>query len=337
MRFGKMMMTWVVAGLMIVDSASACRWRCWSYCGPPPCYYPSYTSCGPWYPASDCPPCAPQEGAPVTTNRAPSQPAVPTPPPKLEPMPAPTAPPAEAPAPAQPPAAAPAPSEPPTKLPPAEPALKPADNIQDLFKEPAPSATPSEPAPKPAATPPSDVEDLFKQPATPSKPAAKPGDDVDNLFKETPAATPPAAEPAKPSDGADNLFKGIEDKNATAPADTTGKATDREVEDLFSEPTNDAPMSASADETKALQNEVDKLFADPARPAASAENADTVRLWTDNTGKYHVRARLVSVTATHVRLLKENGRYTTVPVERLSRDDLAFARRHADRAIVASF
>jgi hypothetical protein len=62
-----------------------------------------------------------------------------------------------------------------------------------------------------------------------------------------------------------------------------------------------------------------------------------MRQWTDNTGKYHVRARLVVVTATHVRLLKENGKYTTVPVERLSRDDLAFARRHADSTIVASF
>jgi hypothetical protein len=39
----------------------------------------------------------------------------------------------------------------------------------------------------------------------------------------------------------------------------------------------------------------------------------------------------------HVRLLKETGKYTTVPFERLSRDDLAFVRQHADRAIVANF
>jgi hypothetical protein len=38
-----------------------------------------------------------------------------------------------------------------------------------------------------------------------------------------------------------------------------------------------------------------------------------------------------------VRLLKENGKYTTVPYERLSRDDLAFVRQHAGPVIATNF
>jgi hypothetical protein len=60
-----------------------------------------------------------------------------------------------------------------------------------------------------------------------------------------------------------------------------------------------------------------------------------MREWTDNTGHYHVVARLVSVTDTHVRLFKENGRYTTVPFERLSQADLAFVQNQATGQIAS--
>jgi hypothetical protein len=38
-----------------------------------------------------------------------------------------------------------------------------------------------------------------------------------------------------------------------------------------------------------------------------------------------------------VRLLKETGKYTTVPFSRLSSDDRAFVRQHAQRNVAASF
>lgn len=107
-------------------------------------------------------------------------------------------------------------------------------------------------------------------------------------------------------------------------------------------------MSAEAEAVDPLEAEADKLFAEPASASTAADEqvverqvgesdpAGAVRLWTDNTGKYQVRARLVAVTATHVRLLKENGKFTTVPYGRLSQSDLAFVRQ-ADRAIVANF
>ncbi len=54
-----------------------------------------------------------------------------------------------------------------------------------------------------------------------------------------------------------------------------------------------------------------------------------MRVWTDSTGKYQVRARLVEIADGKVRLLKESGRFTTVPLARLSTADLAFVRRQA--------
>ena len=59
-----------------------------------------------------------------------------------------------------------------------------------------------------------------------------------------------------------------------------------------------------------------------------------MRVWTDNTGKYQVVARLVTIKDGKVRLLKETGRHTTVPFERLSRTDLAFVR--SQTPIIAS-
>ena len=46
-----------------------------------------------------------------------------------------------------------------------------------------------------------------------------------------------------------------------------------------------------------------------------------VRSWVDNTGLYKVRGRVSSITDSHVRLIKENGRYSTVPLRRLSPSD----------------
>jgi hypothetical protein len=56
-----------------------------------------------------------------------------------------------------------------------------------------------------------------------------------------------------------------------------------------------------------------------------------VRVWTDDTGKYQTVARLVVIAKTHVRLLKQNGRYTTVPLGRLSQADLDYVMSAAQK------
>jgi hypothetical protein len=54
-----------------------------------------------------------------------------------------------------------------------------------------------------------------------------------------------------------------------------------------------------------------------------------MRIWVDSTGKYSCRGRLVRFMDNHVRLLKENGRTSTVPLARLSVTDLQFVERQA--------
>ncbi|REK07450.1 MAG: hypothetical protein DWQ37_21175 [Planctomycetota bacterium] len=345
MRLGlglcKTVLVWSVALLMAVNPASACRWRCWSscrpsYCAPSSCYSScySYSSDCVTYPADDCPICQAQEGgAPVTTNKvpdaAPADPA-PSPPQTFEPIPSPSDSPSLEPAPAEP-APAPAPTTPPPADTPA-----PAPAPEPSFpSEPAPSepATPAEPAP-------GGIDDLFSEPADtsgdmpaePAEPAAPGG--VDDLFNDTPPAEPATpAEPSAPSD-ADDLFRDLDDQNAASEgsSEPAEPAAGDDLDDLFSEP-EPAPMSTSVDEIDRLNNEAERLFAESAATAAG----NGMRLWSDNTGKYQVRAKLVAVGRNHVRLLKENGKFTTVPHGRLSQQDLAFVRQHAERVVAAAF
>ena len=151
------------------------------------------------------------------------------------------------------------------------------------------------------------------EPAVPDLPTeepapAKPGNEVEDLFKDTaPVAEPEKpAEPEKKSDDIEDLFKESDEKKGAAVTLPEG------LEDLFGDPpatvakTSPTPAPAAA-------------------PVATPTvNKDGMRLWTDNTGKYRVTARLVSVSKTHVRLLKDTGKFTTVSFERLSRADLAF-------------
>ena len=51
------------------------------------------------------------------------------------------------------------------------------------------------------------------------------------------------------------------------------------------------------------------------------------RDWIDNTGQYRVVARLEDVQGDVVRLRKENGRHISVPLARLSQEDVSYVRR----------
>ena len=96
-------------------------------------------------------------------------------------------------------------------------------------------------------------------------------------------------------------------------------APSSEVEDLFSEPTDKPSNSAGLD----------------SKPADAA--LSPMRLWTDNTGKYQVRARLIVVGDRYVRLLKETGKTTTVPFSRLSGSDLAFVQHQVSSELAGNF
>jgi hypothetical protein len=81
---------------------------------------------------------------------------------------------------------------------------------------------------------------------------------------------------------------------------------------------------------------VEDPFAEPAGPRLSAvtpkpEPADAMRVWTDVTGKHQVRGRMKLILADQqkVRILKETGKYTTVPFAKLCQQDRTFVARHA--------
>ena len=56
-----------------------------------------------------------------------------------------------------------------------------------------------------------------------------------------------------------------------------------------------------------------------------------MRVWIDNTGQYRTVGRLVVISKTYVRLLKQNGRHTTVPLTRLSNHDLGYVMAVAQK------
>jgi hypothetical protein len=62
-----------------------------------------------------------------------------------------------------------------------------------------------------------------------------------------------------------------------------------------------------------------------------------MRTWVDNTGNYSCRGRLVSLLDGHVRLLKDNGRTSTVPLSRLSANDVQFVDRQASAGGAEAF
>jgi hypothetical protein len=56
----------------------------------------------------------------------------------------------------------------------------------------------------------------------------------------------------------------------------------------------------------------------------AADGRLPLRQWNDNSGQFRVAARLILILDGNVRLLKETGRTTTVPMERLSNADRAY-------------
>lgn len=61
--------------------------------------------------------------------------------------------------------------------------------------------------------------------------------------------------------------------------------------------------------------------------------ADALRTWTDVTGQHRTEAEFLSLTGTQVQLRKMDGSIVTVPMEKLSREDRAYAQRKSAPSI----
>jgi hypothetical protein len=139
---------------------------------------------------------------------------------------------------------------------------------------------------------------------------------------------------------------------AASVAPSTGTVAKPEFPTVNDDPF--APFISPSPEPAATETHSDDPFAPlPAAPTTSDRPADPLvvepttkkidllapaadgrlplRQWTDNSGKFNVRAKLVLVVEGKVRLLKETGRTTTVALERLSKDDRAYVAAAIER------
>lgn len=194
--------------------------------------------------------------------------------------------------------------------------VPPADDLFNGTEATTPPPTTDAPVVTPPAVVPPAVEEPAAAPATES-PAE------DDLFggateETTPPAETPAETPATDTPAEDDLFGGATEET-TPPADTETPPADTPAEE------------PPADDETPKAEETDDIFGASGRVLrekgglASAE----MRLWVDNTGTYSCHGRLVKFMDGHVRIMKANGRTTTVPLYRLSPSDLSFVNRQA--------
>jgi hypothetical protein len=137
-------------------------------------------------------------------------------------------------------------------------------------------------------------------PPTPTAPS-----DVDSLFDESPT---PKATPKTP--------------NAMPKDDFSTPEDNKSIDSIFDSTQHQAaPEAATADDIE-LFSQID--FSSPATKTVDVRSD---RKWVDVTGKFEVVGRLVEVKTNAVRLLKETGKFTTVPMDRLSQQDRAFVNQ----------
>ncbi len=179
-------------------------------------------------------------------------------------------------------------------------------------------------------------------------PADSNDDDLDDLFGESkPAENGDERVANNPEDEGDDLFDDVDiEVDIEEPTDSPADSDDTEdlfpaddaddTEDLF--PTDDADELPGDSENS--DDDLDDLFgqapathapanAQVTTPVKQPKTAPLFRVWTDDTGSYQTVGRLVKISNTHVRLLKDNGRFSTVSKRRLSESDLAYVQRMA--------
>ena len=233
---------------------------------------------------------------------------------------------------------------------PAAPTPDAAAPLDDLFgdapKMAEPAFEPAAPAPANPA-PSSGLDDLFGTEPAPATPEMKPPadkNDLNDLFNST--------EPASPSfDSGEKIDPPAIGRAVSIdiPTETTiTNSENADVDALFGTPDaakslektrssesldalfNPPPASSQGTEADAqkgtessLDSELDDLFktsSDTSVDRDSFRGAE-FRTWNDNTGDFSVSARLSVIFPDRIRLLKDNGKFTTVPLNRLCQSD----------------
>lgn len=159
----------------------------------------------------------------------------------------------------------------------------------------------------------------------------KPEPKAPNLFdlygdegdEDVPAAEAPAASPPEAADAgaAENTEDSAAEATATDEPEMTEDANATEAAATDGESETAAEPAASAEEPDtAPEAEPKQAEAEPAAAAWTVPN-EPMRHWSDDSGSHHAQGWLVEVRTDRVRILKVNGRHTTVWTESLSAAD----------------
>ena len=192
--------------------------------------------------------------------------------------------------------------------------------------------TPVETADEPeVAEPAEDLDSMFNEqesaePMQPAETTDEPADGFDSMFDE-PATESPADE-SEPTGDFDSMFDEPE-AGTEQPAESTEEAADDSFDNMFDEPMEETEEPAPATEEPAEESDdFDDLFGKADVPAgllvAGGLQSNELRRWTDNTGRYHCQARLVSLSPGEVVIEKHDGTVKRVELRRLSQDDVRF-------------
>jgi hypothetical protein len=248
-----------------------------------------------------------------------AKPAAPVPSIEPEPAPVPQLEPADvAPVSAEEPAAP--PYEAPVKEPEQPVMTEPVAPVPPVEPEPAPQPTPEPVAePEPKAEPEPRPEVIPEPPAVPEpKPEVKP--------EPAPAPEPkPELKPEPPAPPAEeNIFENDLSKADDTPANTPSA---KPADEPAAEPEPSAePAAEPAPEPKPEPSAIDDPFS-----ALTPAPAEPVRRWIDDTGSHDAVGRLVEVHTDHVRILKLDGHFTRVPLDRLSSADRNYVSTTSER------
>jgi hypothetical protein len=141
-------------------------------------------------------------------------------------------------------------------------------------------------------------------------PADTPAEEVEadagEPAEESAAASPSDAEPEMSDEDAAAVEADEADSETPEPADEPA------ADDAADEPTDDTDAAPAA--------EPEQAEADPAAAATVVPN-EPMRRWTNATGTHQAQGWLVEVRTDRVRILKVNGRHTTMSTESLSTAD----------------
>jgi nicotinate-nucleotide--dimethylbenzimidazole phosphoribosyltransferase len=152
-------------------------------------------------------------------------------------------------------------------------------------------------------------------------------DDAGEPAEDAAAETTPAAEAEMTEDDAEATESETSEAKATEAEATDGDSKTAEEAAPAEEP---AAEEAAEEADAAPEAAAEQAEADPAEAAVTVPD-EPMRRWTNDAGTHHTQGWLVEVQADQVRILKVNGRHTTVLTESLSAADRDYVSAVGDR------